>query len=89
VKYFDWDEEKNRRLKEERGIGFEDVLLALQEERLITIFRHPNQKKYPNQEIFVIEVNSYIYIIPFVEDQEKIFLKTIFPSRKLTKKYLE
>ena len=89
MKYFDWDEEKNRRLKEERGIGFEDVLLALQEERLITIFRHPNQKKYPNQEIFVIEVNSYIYIIPFVEDQEKIFLKTIFPSRKLTKKYLE
>jgi len=89
MKYIDWNEGKNKKLKNERGIGFEDVLLAIQEDRLIKTLAHLNKKKYPNQKIMVIELNSYAYVVPFVEDKEKMFLKTIFPSRKYTKKYLE
>ncbi len=89
MKYVDWSKDKNKKLKNNRGVGFEEVLLALKEERLITILVHPNKKKYPNQKILVIEINSYAYLVPFIEDEEKIFLKTIFPSRKYTKKYLE
>jgi len=89
MKYIDWNEGKNKKLKNERGIGFEDVLLAIQEDRLIKTLAHLNKKKYPNQKIMVIELNSYAYVVLFVEDKEKMFLKTIFPSRKYTKKYLE
>ena len=89
MKYVEWNEEKNKKLKSERGIGFEDVILAIQEDRLIKTLTHPNKKKYPNQRIMVIELNSYAYVVPFVEDEEKFFLKTIFPSKKYTKKYLE
>jgi len=89
MKYIDWNEEKNTKLKSERGVGFEDIVTAIQENRLIKTLTHPNKKKYPNQKIMVIDINSYAYIVPFVEDEEKIFLKTIYPSKKYTKKYLE
>lgn len=88
VKYFDWNEDKNRRLKDEREIGFEDILLAIIEKGLLDILEHPNQDKYPNQKFLVVKVNNYVYLVPFIEDQEKIFLKTIIPSRKATKHYL-
>lgn len=88
VKYFEWSEEKNERLKAERGIGFEEIGVAMAEGKLLDVLPHPNQKKYPNQRMYVIEINRYAYLVPFVETEEKIFLKTIFPSRTATKKYI-
>ena len=88
MKYFDWDIGKNNQLQAERDICFEDVLVAINEDRLLDILQHPNAKKYPNQKIFVIEVNHYAYLVPFVETKTVIFLKTIIPSRKATKNYL-
>lgn len=88
MKFFDWDEEKNTKLKEERGVGFEEVVIALDEERVLDRGDHPNQDKYPGQKIVVVEIKNYAYVVPFVEDDEKIFFKTIIPNRKATKKYL-
>ncbi|MBD3245165.1 MAG: toxin [Candidatus Moranbacteria bacterium] len=87
MKYFDWNVEKNEKLKQERNICFEDVVLIIEAGNILDIMEHKNQKRYPNQKIFIIEIDSYIYLIPFIEDKEKIFLKTIIPSRKATKKY--
>lgn len=88
MKYFDWNAGKNAQLKAERGVSFEDVLVALNEGKLLDVLKHTNTKKYPNQRIFVIEINHYIYLVPFVETEQFIFLKTIIPSRKATKNYL-
>lgn len=88
MKYFDWDEEKNQKLKEERGISFEEIQVAVASGKLLDDYFHPNQERYPDQRIMVIEINDYIYLVPFIEDGEKYFLKTIFPSRKATAKYL-
>jgi uncharacterized DUF497 family protein len=85
VKYFDWDKKKNQKLKLERGIGFEDIIVAIDEDRLLVTLKH---HKRSNQKIYVVNVGEYAYMIPFVEDDEKKFLKTIYPSRKMTKKYL-
>lgn len=88
MKYFDWDEAKNQKLKVEREVSFEEVLIAIDEGYLLDIIKHPNEKKYGKQKIMVININEYVYLIQFAEDEEKIFLKTIIPSRKATKKYL-
>jgi uncharacterized DUF497 family protein len=88
MKYFDWNALKNEQLKQERGIGFEEVIVAINEGRILDTLIHPEQKKYPGQRIYVIQIDEYAYLIPFVEDEEKVFLKTIFPSRKATKKYI-
>ena len=88
MKYFDWDNEKNAKLKAERDICFEEMLMAMEESGILDIVRHKNKKQYPNQKIFIVQFNNYAYLIPFVEDDEKIFLKTIIPSRQATKKYL-
>jgi uncharacterized DUF497 family protein len=89
MKYFDWDKEKNQRLKTERDICFEDIIGILEDKQFLDLVDHPNRNKYPNQQMFVIVWNEYVYLIPFVEDKEKYFLKTIIPSRKATKQYLE
>jgi uncharacterized DUF497 family protein len=89
VKYFDWNTEKNDLLKRERGISFEDIQRAIQEEDVLDIIDNPNTQKYSKQKIFVVLVNNYVYMVPYVEDDEKYFLKTIFASRKMTKKYLK
>lgn len=89
MKYFDWDKEKNERLKSERDICFEDIVNILEEKKFLDLVDHPNRNKYPNQKMFVIVWDEYVYIIPFVEDKDKYFLKTIIPSRKATKQYLE
>ena len=81
----DWSEEKNVWLKANRGVSFEDVVIAIENGNLLAVIAHPNQKKYPNQKMFVVEIGNYAYCVPFVEDEEKIFLKTIFPSRKFLK----
>ena len=88
MKYFDWNVEKNVLLKAEREISFEDVLVSIGEGKLLDILQHPNSKKYPNQKIFVVEINHYAYLVPFAENEQTIFLKTIIPSRKATKDYI-
>ncbi|OGJ16277.1 MAG: toxin [Candidatus Pacebacteria bacterium RIFCSPHIGHO2_01_FULL_46_16] len=88
MKYVEWSAEKNTLLVQNRQVSFEDVLSALSSGRLIKTIAHPNQKKYNGQQIFVVSIRDYIYLVPFVETEEKIFLKTIIPSRKATKKFL-
>ncbi|MDJ0818252.1 MAG: toxin [Desulfobacterales bacterium] len=89
MKPFDWDEEKNKWLKEEREVSFEQVVFSIENGKLLDIIKHPNRAKYKNQRIYVIEIEGYAYMVPYVEDDEIIFLKTIFPSRKYTKMYLK
>ena len=81
--------EKNGILKSTQDISFEDVILALDEGYLLDYIEHPNKEKYPNQNIFIILVivKNYVYLVPYVEDETSIFLKTIIPSRKMNKKY--
>ena len=88
MKIFVWDQKKNEKLKQERDISFEDVLVAIQSGKLLDRLKHPNKKKYPGQIILIVEICEYVYLIPCVEDDEKFFLKTIIPSRKATKHYL-
>lgn len=85
---FDWNEEKNEWLKQERGITFEDVVFHLTRDSLLDTIEHPNQGQYPGQRLFIINVEGYVYVVPFIEDNGVIFLKTIIPSRKMTKIYL-
>ena len=82
-----WNEEKNQLLKLQREISFENVLDEIENGNILGRKVHPNSQKYPNQEIFIIKLNDYIYYIPFVENDKEIFLKTIIPSRKLNKEY--
>ena len=88
MKYFDWNVEKNVELRAERGITFEDVVFCIKHGCLLDTIEHPNRKKYPNQRIFIVNIDDYAYLAPFVEDEKIVFLKTIIPSRKMTKKYL-
>ena len=84
----DWNEDKNNKLKQDRGIGFEDVVLAMSEKRILADIPHYNQKKYKKQKILILEINNYAYVVPYVIEGEKMFLKTIYPSRTATKLYL-
>jgi len=88
MKYFDWDSSKNESLKREREIGFEDIVIAIEEGRLLDVLAHHNPQRYPNQRIFVVVVLEYVYLVPFIEEADRIFLKTIIPSRKATRDYL-
>ena len=88
MKYLDWSPEKNELLKRERDISFDEAAIIIAEGRMLDTVNHTNQKKYPNQQLYVVEVMNYVYLVPFVEDDNKIFLKTIIPSRKATKQYL-
>ena len=85
---FDWNDEKNEWLKRERGLTFEDVIFHLTRDGLLDTIEHPNQKQYPGQRLFIVNVDGYACVVPFVEDDDVIFLKTIIPSRKMTKRYL-
>jgi uncharacterized DUF497 family protein len=85
-----WNPAKNETLKEQRGIDFNDVLIAIMENRVLDVVTHVNKDKYPNQSMMIIEIDNYIYVVPFVTDGDKtIFLKTIYPSRKATAKYID
>jgi len=88
VKYFAWDAAKNAKLRTERGIGFEDVVFHIEGGDLLDILEHPNPDRYPGQRVFVVRREDYVYLVPFVEDEHTVFLKTIIPSRKATKEYL-
>ncbi len=87
MKIFNWNEEKNKWLKENRSIGFEDIVFLISEGNLIEVIKNPNTK-YANQFMFVVSFENYIYLVPFVTNENEIFLKTIIPSRKATRKYL-
>jgi len=87
--YYKWDIEKNEKLKAERGISFEQVVMHIERGDVLGLFVHPNQEKCPNQQILVVEINEYAYLVPFVESSEGKFLKTIIPSRKATRDYME
>ena len=88
MKLFDWNDEKNEQLKRGRGVAFEDAVFLLNHDGLLDTIEHPNQAQYPGQRIFIINIDGYAYIVPFVEDDDVIFLKTIIPSRKMTKLYI-
>jgi uncharacterized DUF497 family protein len=88
VKYFDWDDAKNAKLRTERGIGFEEIVFHIERGDLLDILEHPNTERYGGQRIFVVRREDYVYLVPSVEDERTVFLKTIIPSRKATKQYL-
>lgn len=87
MKLITWNPDKNRKLIEERNISFENVVFSLQSGGLLDDISHPNPEKYSNQRVFVISIDDYAYLVPYVESEEEIFLKTIVPSRKATKQY--
>ena len=88
MKIYNWNIDKNIKLKKERNISFDEIVFYIDNGNLIEIIENPNNEKYGNQRIFILNINDYIYYVPFVENDNEIFLKTIIPSRKLTKKYL-
>lgn len=88
MKRIEFSKEKNRLLIQERGISFRVFERKILRNDILFIDKHPNPEKYPDQRVFVINIDNYVFAVPFVEDEEKIFLKTAYPSRKLTKKYL-
>lgn len=89
MKYYSWNEEKNELLKSERQVSFEDIVFYIEKGFLLDVLEHPNQEKYKGQKIFAVQIDEYVYLVPFVETDHEIFLKTIIPSRKATKKYLK
>jgi len=88
MKHISWNHKKNTELIEKRGISFERVIFHIERGDVLEIIKHPNSSRYPNQKVFIIEINKYAYLVPYVENEKEIFLKTIIPSRKATKKYL-
>jgi len=88
MKYFAWNPEKNEQLKTERNISFEEIVFYIEKGQLLDTVEHPNQERYAGQRIFIVEINEYAYLVPFVEDERAVFLKTIIPSRKATQMYL-
>jgi len=89
MRYFDWSTDKNERLKKQRDITFEEIVFHILHDGLLDVLKHPNKEKYPGQRIFVVDVEGYVYFVPFVETEESVFLKTIIPSRKMTKKHIK
>jgi hypothetical protein len=88
MKPFRWNPEKNDALKSARGSSFESVVVAVESGGLLDIVNHPNQTKYPKQRVLVVAIENYAYLVPFVEEEEHYFLKTVIPSRKATRDHL-
>ena len=88
MKSINWNAGKNQQLIKERGVSFEDVVFYLSQGELLDDLKHPNNDRYPDQRVFVLNIDSYVYLVPYVENRSEIFLKTIIPSRKATKQYL-
>ena len=86
--YYKWDHKKNEKRKAERGVGFEQVILHIDRGDLMDVVKHPNQSRYPNQQMLIVKIKEYAYLVPFVEDEKGKFLKAIIPSRKATRDYL-
>jgi hypothetical protein len=88
VKPFRWDPDKNEHLKVGRGVSFEEIVLAIEEDGLRDILVHPNQRRYPGQVVLVVAYRGYAFLVPSIEESTHYFLKTIIPSRKATRDYL-
>ncbi len=86
-KIFNWSSEKNQLLLRERGISFERIVFEIASGNELAVLEHPNQKKYSGQKISMVQVDDYVYAVPFIETEVEIFLKTIIPSRKATRQY--
>ncbi len=88
MKHYTWNPEKIFKLKSERHISFEEIVFHIEQGDEVDIYEHPNQERYKGQKISVVIIENYAYLVPFVETETEIFLKTIIPSRKATKKYI-
>lgn len=88
MKVFRWDNEKNELLKNSRGVCFEQVVILMEREDVLETIEHPNQDRYPGQKIAAVRIEDYVYLVPYVQENDEIFLKTIIPSRKATNKYV-
>jgi hypothetical protein len=88
MKNINWNIEKSVAIKASRGICFEDVVFFIERGEILDDYLHPNQKAYPGQRIMVISVANYVYLVPYVENEDELFLKTIIPSRKASQLYL-
>ena len=89
TKPFRWDPDKNERLIQERGVSFEQITVAVENGDLLQVVQHPNVAKYPRQKIMIVGIDGYAYLVPFVEETDYLFLKTIIPSRKATRDSIE
>ena len=88
MKPFRWSPEKNEQLQLDRGISFENMVVAMESGDLLDILAHPNLAKYPKQKMLVVASDGYAYLVPFVEEDDHFFLKTVIPSRKATRDHL-
>ncbi|NIM11851.1 MAG: BrnT family toxin [Candidatus Aminicenantes bacterium] len=88
MKVFKWDYDKNVKIIEERGVSFEEIVVAINEGKALDVLTHPNQEKYPGQEIYVVEYKDYCYLVPCKQEEGICYLITVYPSRKMTKEYL-
>lgn len=89
MKPFRWSADKNKALKLLRGVSFEGIVVAVEAGGLLDVLEHPNKARYPNQKILVVALDGYVHLVPFVEEPEHYFLKTLIPSRKATRDYLK
>ncbi len=89
MKLFEWANEKNEKLKSDRGVSFEEVVFCIANDFVLDIIQNPNQTKYPNQRMYIVNIDNYAYLVPFIEREETIYLITVIPSRKATRKYLK
>ena len=88
MKTFRWNAAKNARLRRERGITFEEIVVAIEAGQLLDVLEHRNSARYPGQKLLLVTLRDYVYLVPFVEEPDGLFLKTIIPSRKATRDYL-
>jgi len=88
MKSITWDPAKNQWLLAERNVSFEDVVFHMATGGILDTLEHPDQERYPGQQIHVVAIEGYAFLVPFVESEEEVFLKTVIPSRKATKTYL-
>jgi hypothetical protein len=88
MKPFRWSADKNEALQKQRHVSFEAMVVAIEGHGLLDVLQHPNAKKYPNQQVLVVALDGYVFLVPLVEEEDYFFLKTIIPSRKATRDYL-
>ena len=89
MKPFRWNPEKNELLKADRGLSFEGIVVAVEADGLLDVIEHPSKARYPHQKVLIVSIDSYVHLVPFVEEGDHFFLKTVIPSRKATRDYLK
>ncbi len=89
MKEIRFSQEKNTKLKSTRRIGFDEVAKIIKKKEILEVIDNPNKKKYQNQKLFLTQIGNSVFVVPFVEEKDYIFLKTVYPSHKYTKKYLK